>query len=84
MDIFRLWLVEGLERRRIEGNMAKLRMRQAVALAREDAMAEDRSGILMGVDLTAVALYQLVTEAAKMCYLSRGRMVPPLAVAGSN
>ena len=118
--------------------MAKLRMRQAVAQALEDAMADDESVILLGediataggafkategllekfgparvrdtpisetgflgaavgaalcglrpvvemmfVDFTAVALDQLVTEAAKMRYLSRGRLEVPLVLRAS-
>src|SRR5579875_826108 len=118
--------------------MPKLRMRQAVAQALEDAMAEDPSVILMGedfaaaggafkategllekfgpmrvrdtpisemgflgaavgaavsglrpvvemmfVDFTAVALDQLVIEAAKMRYLSRGRLEVPLVLRAS-
>jgi pyruvate/2-oxoglutarate/acetoin dehydrogenase E1 component len=118
--------------------MAKLRMRQAVAQALEDAMTEDPTVVLMGediaaaggafkategllekfgptrvrdtpisemaflgaavgaaacgirpvvemmfVDFTAVALDQLVTEAAKMRYLSRGRVGIPLVVRAS-
>jgi pyruvate/2-oxoglutarate/acetoin dehydrogenase E1 component len=118
--------------------MPKLRMRQAVAQALEDAMVEDPSVILIGediaaaggafkvtegllekfgpgrvrdtpisemgflgaavgaavcglrpvvemmfVDFTAVALDQLVTEAAKLRYLSRGRLGVPLVVRAS-
>ena len=54
--------------------MAKLRVRQAVVLALEDAMGENPSVTLMGVDFTASPLDGLVTGAAKMGDPSRDRL----------